>query len=41
MKSYKITLVNNNTNTNVSFNCTENEYILNSAEKNKIELPYS
>ncbi len=41
MKTYKITLVDQNQNNIVSFDCKDTDYILTSAEKYNIELPYS
>ncbi len=41
MKKYNIKLINKNNNLETNFECAANEYILDAAEKNDIELPYS
>ncbi len=41
MKKYAIKLINKNNDVETIFECNNNEYILDAAEKNNIELPYS
>lgn len=41
MKKYKIELINKNENIKQNFECYETEFILDAAEANNIELPYS
>jgi ferredoxin len=40
-KTYKVRLINQYHNIDTTIDCPENKYILESAEDNNIELPYS
>lgn len=41
MKNYKIQLINKSKNLEIIFNCSEDKFILEAAEENNIDLPYS
>jgi ferredoxin len=41
MAKYKVTLLNEAQNINATFECSDDKFILEAAEDNNIELPYS
>lgn len=41
MKNYKIQLINKSKDLDIIFNCLEDKFILEAAEENNINLPYS
>jgi len=41
MQNYKVKLVNDKKGINVTIDCSENKFILEAAEENNINLPYS
>lgn len=41
MASYKVTLINKEDNSEVTVNCADDEFVLDAAEDQGIELPYS
>lgn len=41
MEKYKIRLINTDKNLDITINCPDDQFILEAAEENNIELPYS